>query len=105
MKKLNARKMNFTRRMRRNRGCSHKYNNCGYACSAAHANLLLWITNLPHALYLTTVQAQVQEVEAVKERKAVCIEAVTNQVQGLEGRVQQLDSEKEREQLREGQRS
>ncbi len=46
----------------------------------------------------STVQAQVQKVEVTKQRKAARVEALTNQVQGLEERVHQLDSEKERAQ-------
>ncbi len=58
----------------------------------------LGIKNSPHALYLT-VQAQVREVEAAKERRAVRVKTLTNRNQGLEGRVRQLHSEKERERV------
>ncbi len=55
----------------------------------------LTLPELPHTLYLSTMEAQVQEVEAAKERKAARVEALTNQTQELEGQVQQLKSEVE----------
>ncbi len=51
----------------------------------------LSLPEVPHALYVSTVQEQVREIQAVKERKAALVEALTNQVE-------QLNSEKDREQ-------